>query len=311
MHQLETFLKVTEFRSFAEAARALGRTQPAISQTIARLEEIYGGDLFERRRGAPLALTPIGQAILPSVRTILDTIDQQMMRAAASAQSRAGNLTLGFFPGLLAGPLRAGIAAFSAASAQVRLRLVEALPGELHRQLNERSIDFFVVALMPQLESKSLVQERLWDERLVIALPADHVLVQQTALSWRDIAELPIILKESHFELVAYRTLLDRLDRQVHLEQHDVSCATLLDMVGLGLGATIVFASGALPHRNVVFRPIDEDNATAGVDAVWPKDDRNPLRHRLLSLIREHKADVATDLFDPNSPSMVPAPDRG
>lgn len=311
LRQLSIFLKVTEVRSFAGAARSMGRSQPAISQAIARLEDIYGGDLFERQRGAPLKLTPIGEAILPSARTILDTIDQQMVRAAAAAQSRAGNLTLGILPGLVAGPLRAGIAGFIAASPQVRLRLVEALPGELHRKLNERAIDMMVVALVPKLESKILVQEHLWDEQLIIALPADHVLAQQTALTWREIAELPIILKDSHFELVAYRTLLDRLDRQVHLEQHDVSCATLLDMVGLGLGATIVFASGALPHRGVVFRPIEEDNATVGVDAIWPKDDRNPLRHRLLSLIREHKGDVAVDLFEPTSPSTGPAPDRG
>lgn len=311
LHQLEIFLKVVEARTFAGAARMMGRTQPAISQAIARLEEIYGGDLFERRRGALLELTPIGEAILPSARTILDTIDQQMLRAAAAAQSRAGNLTLGFMPGLIAGPLRAGIADFTAASPQVRLRLVEALPGELHRQLNERAIDMMIVALIPTLESKTLVQEHLWDEQLIVTLPTDHALGRKAALTWRDIAELPIILKDSHFELVAYRTLLDRLDRQVHLEQHDVSCATLLDMVGLGLGATIVFASGAMPHRGVVFRPIDEDNATAGIDAVWPKDDRNPLRHRLLSLIREHRGDVVAGPGEPTAPSTAPAPDRG
>lgn len=305
------FLKVVETLSFAGAARLLGKTQPAISQAIARLEEIYGGDLFERRRGAPLALTPIGEAILPSVRTILDTIDQQMVRAAATAQSRAGNLALGFFPGLAAGLLRAGIANFTAASPQVRLRLVEALPGELHRQLNERAIDLMIVALMPELESKTLVQERLWEERLILALPSSHAFARKPSLGWEDIAELPLILRNSHVELVAYRTLLDRMDRQIHLDQHDVSCATLLDMVGIGSGATIIFASGATPHRDVVFRAIDEPNATLSVDAVWRKDDRNPLRHRLLSLIREHKNDVMADAFAPIPLSTAPAPDRG
>ena len=306
LHQLEVFVRVVEARSFAGAARIMGRTQPAISQAIARLEEIYGGDLFERRRGALLELTPIGQAILPSARTILDTLDQQMIRAAATAQSRAGNLTLGFSPGLLLGPLRAGIAAFIAASPHVHLRFVEASPQDLRRQLTERAIDFMIVAPTPRLESTTLVQERLWQERLVLALPADHAFARQTAVSWDDVAALPIILKNCHFELVAYRTLLDRLDRQVHLEQHDVSCTTLLEMIGLGMGATIVIASGAIPHRGVAYRPIDEPDATIAVDAVWPEDDRNPLRHRLLSLIREHKDDL-----EAISPSTAPEQDRG
>ena len=306
LHQLQVFLKVVEARSFAGAARLMGRTQPAVSQAIARLEEIYGGDLFERRRGALLELTPIAQAILPSVRMILDTLDQQMMQAAATAQSRTGNLTLGFSPGLLLGPLRAGIADFIAAGPQVRLRLVEAGPQGLHQQLNERAVDLMIVAPTPGRERRTLVQERLWDERLVVALRSDHPFSEQAGVSWDDVAELPIILKNCHFELVAYRTLLDRLDRRVRLEQHDVSCTTLLEMIGLGMGATIMFASGAFPHRGVVYRPIDEPDAAIAVDAVWPQDDRNPLRHRLLSLIREHKDDVETIL-----PSTTSQQDRG
>lgn len=305
-HQLEVFLRVVEARSFAGAARTMGRTQPAISQAIARLEEIYGGDLFERRRGAQLELTPIGQSILPSARMIINTIDQQMLNAVATAQSRAGHLTMGFAPGLIFGPLRAGIAAFIAISPQVRLSLIEAGPQDLRRQLNERAIDLMIVAPTPRLESKTLEQERLWDERLVMALPADHALAGKAAVSWDDVAELPIILKNCHFELVAYRTLLDRLDRHLQLEQHDVSCTTLLEMTGLGMGATIVFGSGAIPHRGVTYRLIDEPDATIAVKAVWPQDDRNPLRHRLLSLIREHKDDVEITF-----PSIAPALDRG
>ena len=306
IYQLELFLRVIETRSFAGAARLLGISQPAVSQTIGRLEEIYGGDLFERRRGALLELTPIGQSILPSARMIMDTIDQQMIQAVATAHSRAGNLTLGFSPGLVLGPLRAAIADFIATSPQVRLRLVEGAPQDLRRQLNERAIDLMIVAPTPRLESKTLEQERLWDERLFLALPADHLFAKQASVNWNDVASATIILKNCHFELVAYRMLLDRLDREVQFEQHDVSCTTLLEMIGLGMGATIVFGSGAIPHRGVVYRPIDEPDATVGVDAVWPQDDRNPLRHRLLSLIREHKDDV-----EAISQSTAPAPDRG
>lgn len=298
-----------EARSFAGAARLIGRSQPAISQAISRLEEIYGGDLFERRRGALLELTPIGQSILPSARMIIDTVDHQMMQAVATAQSRAGNLTLGFSPGLVLGPLRSGIAEFKAVSPQVRLQLVEGGPQELRRQLNERAINLMIVAPAPRLESKALTQERLWDEHLVVALPAHHTMARKDTLRWADIAELPIILKDSHSELVAYRLLVDRLDRQVDIEQHDVSCATLLEMVGLGMGATIVFATGTTPHQGVVYRPINEPDAVVGVDAVWPKDDRNPLRHRLLSVIREHRND-GRDYFDPTAPPTAPSADR-
>ena len=84
--QLETFLKVAETRSFVETGRQLGVSQPAVSQTIAKLEEVYGGDLFERRRGAPVALTLMGRTILPKAKLLLFMVDTQIDRAVTSAQ---------------------------------------------------------------------------------------------------------------------------------------------------------------------------------------------------------------------------------
>lgn len=310
-HQLATFLRVVETGSFAGAARITGRSQPAISQAIARLEEIYGGDLFERRRGAPLGLTPIGEAILPSARAILYAIDQQMVRAVEVAQSRAGMVTLGFFPGLSAGRLRAGISAFVMANSEVRLQLVEGLPGELHRQLNERTIDLFVAAFVPDIASKVLEQEDLWTERLIVALPAAHALAGQSVLSWEQIASVPIMLRAPHGEMIAFQSLLPRFgDRIVACEQYAVSRGALLDMVGIGMGATVVLESGLVPHPNVVFRHIDGENTSVPIQAVWPRTDGNPLRHRLLNQLRSRGAAPDTPL-SLVFPATVPPPDHG
>ena len=63
IHQLETFLAVVEQGSFSGAAKALGRTQPAVSQVIGRLEDELGQRLFERpaRRGG---MTDAGKALV-------------------------------------------------------------------------------------------------------------------------------------------------------------------------------------------------------------------------------------------------------
>jgi DNA-binding transcriptional LysR family regulator len=48
LFQLETFLAVAEERSFSRAANRLHRTQPAVSQTVAKLEAELGEVLLER-----------------------------------------------------------------------------------------------------------------------------------------------------------------------------------------------------------------------------------------------------------------------
>lgn len=292
-NQLETFLKVAETRSFADAARQLGVSQPAVSQTIARLEELYGADLFERRRGAPVALTLIGRAILPKARLLLFMIDTQMERAVETAQSMRGSLTIGFHPGLAAGPLNAGIAEFRDTRPDVDLKFVEASPSELHRLLNERSIDIMFAALLPDLDGGPNVQERLWDERLFVAMRDDHTFTAKETLGWADVSCLSIILRANHGDLSAYRATVARMgDKPFECSLHDVSRGALIEMVRLGIGATILVSSTMVPRDGVSYRPIVDENALASVEALWPREDRNPLRHRLLACVRKHATEV-------------------
>ena len=68
--QLETFLAVAEERGFSRAAVRLRRTQPAVSQTIRKLEGDLGEVLFERssRDGT---LTAAGDVLCDYARRML------------------------------------------------------------------------------------------------------------------------------------------------------------------------------------------------------------------------------------------------
>ena len=49
LSELRVFLKVASERSFSRAAMKLHRTQPAVSQSIRRIEDALGERLFDRR----------------------------------------------------------------------------------------------------------------------------------------------------------------------------------------------------------------------------------------------------------------------
>jgi DNA-binding transcriptional LysR family regulator len=69
LFQLETFLAVAEERSFSRAAARLHRTQPAVSQVIAKLEAELGEVLLERSAGQP---TDAGKVLLEYARKMLN-----------------------------------------------------------------------------------------------------------------------------------------------------------------------------------------------------------------------------------------------
>lgn len=89
---LRTFVTVVDLRNYTETGNVLGRTQPAISLQIKRLEEIAGVKLL-RHEGKKVELTPNGQALLGYAREILRLND----RAVANLQQAAfyGTLRVG------------------------------------------------------------------------------------------------------------------------------------------------------------------------------------------------------------------------
>lgn len=69
MDLLRTFLTVVKERSFSGAGKKLGRSQPAISLQINRLEELVGVPLM-MRKGRSFALTEEGEVLLDYVKRV-------------------------------------------------------------------------------------------------------------------------------------------------------------------------------------------------------------------------------------------------
>ena len=89
---LRTFVTVADLRNYTETGNILGRTQPAISLQIKRLEDVAGSKLIELK-GKRVELTPDGQTLLGYAREILCLND----RAVANLQQAAffGTLRIG------------------------------------------------------------------------------------------------------------------------------------------------------------------------------------------------------------------------
>ena len=97
LNTLSAFRTVAELQNLRAAADVLHLTHSAVSQQIRGLEEQLGFDLFERR-GRRVLLNPAGQALLRSVRTALDELDDGMQAAAAAASGAAQRLRVTMLP---------------------------------------------------------------------------------------------------------------------------------------------------------------------------------------------------------------------
>jgi DNA-binding transcriptional LysR family regulator len=93
LFELEAFVTVVREGGFSKAAKALYRTQPAVSQIIRRLEDELGQPLFDRssRRGV---LTDAGRVLLEHAERLLNFKAQALAAVADVRQMRSGQLVV-------------------------------------------------------------------------------------------------------------------------------------------------------------------------------------------------------------------------
>src|SRR5258707_15006122 len=92
MALLRTFVAIVDTGGLTSAGKKVGRTQPAITHQIKRLENAVGRTLFGVNR-RQLSLTPDGEVLLEFARTMLRVNDEA--RGRFSTPGIAGHVTLG------------------------------------------------------------------------------------------------------------------------------------------------------------------------------------------------------------------------
>src|SRR5262249_47061772 len=91
--QLEHFLAVVEERTFTRAAERGGRRQPAISQSVKKLEEEVGAPLFSRDVHE-VSLTEAGRVLVEYARKMVRARDDAMRDLGSLKALKSGTLNI-------------------------------------------------------------------------------------------------------------------------------------------------------------------------------------------------------------------------
>ncbi|WP_317932795.1 LysR family transcriptional regulator [Halioxenophilus sp. WMMB6] len=93
VHDLTTFIAVAESGSVRGAALVINRTQPAVSQSIRRLEEHLGFALFDRS-GYRLSLTAQGDCFLQRARPLVQQMNELKRYANSLSEEHEARLRM-------------------------------------------------------------------------------------------------------------------------------------------------------------------------------------------------------------------------
>ncbi len=191
---LETFALAAERNSFTAAGRALGRTQAAVSQRIAALEQVLGVVLFDRRAGRVL-LTEAGRRLYDYTRRILALHREAREQLTGRKTPLAGELALAASSVPGEHLLPALLAAFRQRHPHVRVRATVADSQVVLGQVERGQVHLGLVGRKG--ESPHLDYRCFACDSLVLVVPAGHRWCRRRRVTLEQLAGQPLILRES------------------------------------------------------------------------------------------------------------------
>jgi DNA-binding transcriptional LysR family regulator len=141
---LLVFGEVGRAGSLTGAAKALGWTQPAVSQHVRRLERTLGVPLAVRQ-GRGIEITEAGRALLRHADAVAASLDDAAREAADHAQARTGTVRLAAFPSASATLAADAVTLVAERHPGVEIRLDQLEPPEARAALMAAECDVAVV----------------------------------------------------------------------------------------------------------------------------------------------------------------------
>ncbi len=287
---LQHALLVEEHGSFRLAAQVLGVRPSVVSRRVRGLEDSLGVSLFNRTSKG-VQTTNAGAGILRRGWAILSDIKSLKQTAALRGEGAEGRLRLGIVASIASGFSHGLLASFVTAHPELELEVIEASPRENIAAVRALALDFTLVTGMPL--SPGCEIEPLWHERVVVALPETHPLASAQQIGWERLERERFIVSrvDPGPEIQDYiiRGLAD-LGRHPTVEQMSVQRETLLALVGLGQGLSLIGeAEAGVTYPGVAFRPLDHEEIPFSI--VWSMKNDNPVFRRFLSAARVRAAE--------------------
>ena len=175
-NRLRVFFHVYQSCSVSAAAAALHVTQSAVSQSLAKLEDELGAQLFVRRHRA-IVPTPAAQALFTVVESFMTALHGGIEQIQRSRDALVGTLQIGAPVEFGAHRLPAAMAEFSRAHPGVSFTLRLGHPSELVPLLEEGRLDLGFVDLFDApaaTRMAGLEVIEVMDEALVLVAAPDH-----------------------------------------------------------------------------------------------------------------------------------------
>lgn len=282
---LESFVKVVEYKSIAEAARRLNMTPGAVAARVRTLEEELTCALIQRS-GQTVKPTEAGLRVYERAKVLIQ--NARDLQAVASTGTLAGEFKIGVFPSALTTHLPVVLEGFCSAHSELSLYIAYGVSAELCRKVHEGQLDVAIVIEPPFAINKTCEWLTLQEEPLIVIAPPAH--------AGRDAHDLLLNEPFIRYDRAAHSgKLVDRYLKDNHIVPNQRieidSLLTIVSLVERGVGVSLVPDSFSIWYHKtgIVKIPMPQRTPIRRIGMIW---DKQGPRIALAQALVEHARQV-------------------
>ncbi|MGW7578402.1 LysR substrate-binding domain-containing protein [Streptomyces sp. NPDC054765] len=238
--QLRYFLVAAERGSMTEASLELHIAQSAVSTAIHNLERELQVQLFIRRRGRRLALTPAGERLQQQARDLLARAREVEREARGDGETISGPVAVGCFVTLAPHYLPPLFSECTRRHPGIEIEVVEAETDQLVHALAAGRIDFALtydlgLSAEPELRSETIARAPAY-----VIVAADHPLAGQGSVRLTELSTEPLVLLDLPHSRDYFRSLVAATGTAPDIRYRTQSYETVRSLVSRGLGYSVL-----------------------------------------------------------------------
>lgn len=272
LRDIQYVVTVAHESSFSKAAQALFISQPALSQSIKRLENELNIRLFIRENNS-IRLTAAGKIFVADGIEILRMSNALRTKMSEIINLRDCNLKIGISTFYSNCYLPKILPAFQSQYPSIHLEIIEESSNVLEELASAGKVDFSMIPA--PLDNKQLDSQVIYQEQILLALPPNHLLSRQitpalsSGLPFIDLAlvkDEPFIFLKKHQK---FTRMGMQLCRQAGFTPNIVfetgNWNTIHSLVATGMGVGFIpeiLSETSTTERRPVYYRIMADNTT-------------------------------------------------
>jgi len=265
LRQIRYFVAVADARSFTRAAGQLHIAQPPLSRQIQLLEGELGVQLIHRD-SRPLQMTEAGRVFYEQALQVLHRAEQMKAATIQVGRGQRQRVSIGFVASTLYGEVPVLTRKLRHGYPDIDFQLVELTTMQQIDALKTGRIDIGFGRIRSQ--DRSVSRKVLREERLVLAIPPDHVLARVAGPVGLDAiqAQQLVVYPKEPRPSFADQVLSLLHDSGIRPAQtHEVrELQTALGVVAAEVGVCVIPAAASI-RNDLVYRLIQDQRATSPV----------------------------------------------